>query len=201
MYQGVNESIKNACLDKLETLGSWYDKESDAPIMPIALENKLEIYLPDDLIFRGTFDKIEQESKDEIRVIDYKTGKPDKHVKAIFNNKDLSSYACDDYYRQLVAYKMLYERSTSGKKAKTTVAKGVLQFLEPVSASVKKYGLEKGTYRNEVVELTDSMVENLEKVIKNVWRDIQSLKFDKLPEQDERDRCARCAFSHVCWEK
>jgi len=197
-YQGVSNEVKTWCLDKLETLEDWYRAESKSPVMPIELENKLEIELPEKLTFRGTFDKIEEESPGRIRVVDYKTGKPDKHIKAIANCRDLSKYECDGYYRQLIAYKMLYESSRAFSK-KGTVTKGVLQFLEPVGDTVKKYGLEKGTYRKETVELTDDMVDDLKKVILECWRDIKALKFDKLPERDEKERCSRCAFDSICW--
>ena len=197
-YQGANSAIKNWCRDRLETLNEWYKIESKAPVMPIDLENKLEISFPADLIFKGTFDKIEGEADGNIRVIDYKTGKPDKHVKAIANCQDLLDYECDDYYRQLIAYKMLYERSRKSEK-KGKVAKGVIQFLEPVGDTVKKYGLEKGSYKNVAIDLTDDMVKELEEVITKCWRDIQDLKFDKLPERDARERCARCEFDSICW--
>ena len=197
-FQGANDVMKAACLDKLERVKDWYSKESRDPVMPIGLENKLEVNLPNGIVFRGTFDKIEPERKGEIRVVDYKTGKPDKHVKKIANCHDLFSSECDDYYRQLIAYKMLYERYHKGK-GKEKVTRGVLQFLDPVGISVKKYNLVKGEYRNEEVELTDGMVSNLEDVIQKCWSDIQSLKFEKLEERDDKERCRYCDFNSICW--
>ncbi|MBD3379295.1 MAG: AAA family ATPase [Candidatus Omnitrophica bacterium] len=196
-YQGGSDPVNKWCVTKLEQVEDWYLLQARDPVMPIDLENKLEVPLPDGLIFRGTFDKIEKETSDSIRVVDYKTGKPDKHIKAIANCRDLSSYKCDDYYRQLIAYKMLYERSGGGAGKK--VAKGVLQFLEPASDTVKKYGLEKGVYRDESVELTDGMVDDLLKVISECWDKIRDLRFEKLPERDGRERCARCEYDNICW--
>jgi len=197
-YEGPNSAIKSWCLTKLEQLEDWYAAASRNPVIPLELENKLEISLPEGLIFRGTFDKIEEAGPGKIRVVDYKTGKPDKHVKAIHNCREISSYKCDDYYRQLIAYKMLYERAGSGK-GRVKVTKGVLQFLEKTGESVKKYNMEKGTYRNETVELTEDMVKGLEKVLMSCWRDIRDLKFDKLPERDGKERCVRCEYDHICW--
>ena len=197
-FQGVSEAIKSSCVDKLERVKDWYRKEEKFPVMPLDLENKLEVTLPGGIVFRGTFDKIERQAEGEIKVVDYKTGKPDKHVKKIANCQDLESYDCDDYFRQLIAYKMLYERYYRGKK-KDSVTKGVLQFLDPVGAGVKKYGLEKGAYRNEEVDLTDRMVEELEDVIRKCWSDIQDLKFEKLEERDDRERCKFCDFDSICW--
>lgn len=197
-YQGVNSEIKVWCLDRLETLSAWYKKESRSPVMPVGLENKLEVFLPEGLTFRGTFDKIEREKGETIRVVDYKTGKPDKHVKAITKCVDLSKYECDGYYRQLVAYKMLYDRLLPARK-EGIVTKGVIQFLEPVTKTVKKYGLEKGEYKDITVELTDGMVTELEGVIAKCWGDIRALKFDKLPKRDDKKRCERCAYDPLCW--
>ena len=198
-YHGVSDAIKNGCLSKLERLKDWYDRESKAPVMPLDLENKLEIALAGGILFRGTFDKIEKEGEEAIRVIDYKTGKPDEHVKAIANCRSLSEDGCDDYFRQLVAYKLLYERSRRPGQEKKAVVKGILQFLEPVSRTVKKYGLKKGEYFNVDVDLTDEMVSELEQVITDRWKDIQSLNFDRLPERDGKVRCARCEYDAICW--
>ena len=197
-YEGVSDAIKNWCFVKLDQLQDWYARTSRDPVMPLELENKLEISLPEGLVFRGTFDKIEKEAEGALRVVDYKTGKPDKHIKAIRNCRDVFSYECDDYYRQLIAYKMLYERS-KGRDTNEVVTKGVLQFLEKTGETVKKYDLEKGAYRDEVVELSDSMVEELEKVLMQCWRGIQALEFGKLPERDE-SRCGRCEYDSICWK-
>ncbi len=195
-YQGASNAIRNWCDSRLDQLEGWYEKEAKDPVMPIDLENKIEMHLPDGLVFRGTFDKIEKDTLGRIKVVDYKTGKPDKHVKAIANCRDLESNKCDDYYRQLIAYKLLYDKAGPGD---CVVSKGVLQFLEKTATSVKKYGLEMGAYRNEEVELTDGMVEELERVLAKCWRDIRALQFEKLPERDGKERCTRCEYDHICW--
>ncbi|MFH1797741.1 MAG: ATP-dependent DNA helicase [Candidatus Omnitrophota bacterium] len=198
-FQGVNDQIKNWCRHKLETsIKDWYRKDSKDPLMPIDLENKLEIQLPEGLIFKGAFDKIEREPGGAVRVVDYKTGKPDDHVKAIANSRDISAYECDNYYRQLVAYKLLYDKA-SGHGKREKISKGMIQFLEPAGSTVIKYGLEKGIFRNEIVELTNDMTQELETVILRCWKDIRALKFDRLPERDEKKRCSRCEYDSICW--
>ncbi len=199
-FQGVSDAVKSMCLSRLDTLSGWYKRESRTPVMPCSLESELAVSFPEGFIFKGKFDKVEIEKDGTVKVVDYKTGKPDKHVKAIHNCRDISEYECDDYYRQLISYKMVFDRNQrDGKKA--SVSRGLLQFLEPASETVKKYELDKGQYRDIDIELTDEMVTELEKLITRCWRDMQQLKFEKLPERDDRDRCARCEFDPICWPR
>jgi DNA helicase-2/ATP-dependent DNA helicase PcrA len=196
-YQGAARSVRKWCLAKLEKTADWYAGQSSDPVMPLGLENKIEISLPDGLRFRGTFDKIEPDGEDAVKVVDYKTGKPDDHIKAIANCRDLASAECDDYYRQLVAYKLLYEEKHgySGKR----VSRGVLQFLEPVGSDVKKYSMVKGTYRDQEVVFTDGQVSELRDLLARCWREIRDLEFAKLEQRDHRHRCVRCEYDNICW--
>ena len=197
-FQGVTETIKKLCLERLEHLSDWFRGESKNPVMPVSLETDLSVSLPEGLTFKGKFDKVEIEKTGGVKVVDYKTGAPDKHVKAVFNCRDLFKNECDDYYRQLVSYKFVFDRNRK-KDKKRYVKRGVLQFLEPASKTVKKYGLEKGKYCDIEIDLTDKMVSVLEKLIMESWKNIQALKFEKLPERDGRERCSRCEFDSICW--
>jgi DNA helicase-2/ATP-dependent DNA helicase PcrA len=199
-FQNVNDTIKKMCLDRLETLSEWYRKESKAPVMPVSLETDLSVSFPDGLLFKGKFDKVERGEDGKVKVIDYKTGAPDKHVKAMYKCRDLSRYECDDYFRQLIAYKLVFDRNQRGNE-KQFVTRGMVQFLEPAATTVKKYELEKGRYRDIDIGLSGEMVSELEKVITGCWKDIQALKFDKLPERDGKDRCRLCDFDSICWER
>ncbi|MCG2704930.1 MAG: ATP-dependent helicase [Candidatus Omnitrophica bacterium] len=203
MNQGVDRSIEADCNKWLPSVKNWYIIASKSPVKPIALEESLEIALPGKLIFRGKLDKTEfvDEKKGLVRVLDYKTGPPDEHVKNIYNVSDLKSRECDDYLRQLVAYKLLFEKSK--KNAGLKVTEGTLVFTAEVKATVLKYGLKKGAYINKTVELSDDMVEQLEDVIKNCWRDINALKFEKLENTDENRKktCNKCEYNDICWER
>ncbi|MDD4013047.1 MAG: ATP-dependent DNA helicase [Candidatus Omnitrophica bacterium] len=203
-FQGVNKAIEKWCGDRLEELKDWYGKEASGAVMPLDLENKLEITIGNGIRFRGAFDKVERDGTEGIKVVDYKTGKPDKHAKAIHACKDVTSVDCDDYFRQLVAYKMLYDRSP-GVKIKGIVTKGVLQFLERASKDVQKYDLVKGEYKKIEVELSEKDVKALEGLLMRCWDDIQSLKFDKLKKRD-KDKCGvqgsggyKCDYCDICW--
>lgn len=202
IYQGVEHSIKKGCLRQVDTLKEWFERESKAPIVPIGLENKLKIMLDEDLVFTGKYDKTEilDEKKKLVRVVDYKTGSPDGHIKDIVSgSKDLSSDECDGYFRQLVAYKLLFDKQKLQNKG-FKVSHGMLVFVEPAKKSVIKYGLKKGEFINRTIEITDNMVSELEEAIRNCWRSIKKLDFEKLPEKDEDvKKCGGCVYRNICW--
>jgi len=199
-FQGISDTVKKLCIERLETLRGWFARESKNPAMPTALETDLSVRFPEGFIFKGKFDKIEARKNGTVKVVDYKTGSPDKHVRAIHNCTDISRYECDNYYRQLIAYKLIFDKSRP-KGQDISVSSGTLQFLEPVSKTVKKYALEKGAYCDINIELTEDMVSSLEKLITRCWKDIQALKFEKLPQRDGKERCKRCDFDSICWDR
>ncbi|MFA6142244.1 MAG: ATP-dependent DNA helicase [Candidatus Omnitrophota bacterium] len=199
-FQGVDKIIGQDCLNKMETLKGWFGMLAKDPIMPISLEKKLLITIGDNIIFTGKYDKVEwdDESKGLVRIIDYKTGKPDDHLKKISRYDDLASAECDGYLRQLVCYKLLFERDKKQPKGRK-VSCGSLVFAEPVYADLRKEGYKKGQYVAKTVKISDEMVAEVEDIIKDVWAKIKSLRFEKLPERDE-ERCRKCDFETFCWE-
>lgn len=199
LYEGVTEEMKTWCSARLVALRKWYELEVLSPVVPIAIEKKLEIKFPSGLVFRGMFDKIEPDGEEFVKVIDYKTGGPYKHLKAIAAGVELKSHECDDYFRQLVAYKMLYDEAL-GRRTGKTVSKGVLQFLEPSSKTVKKYALEKGKYIKREFPVSEELVSELRDVIDIVWKRINELDFKRSPERETDPRCKMCDFRSLCWE-
>ena len=200
-FQGVDKTIKAQCLnpDQMKKLKNWFDLASKNPIIPLGLEKKLTITVGDGIIFTGKYDKIEwdDESRNLVRILDYKTGKPDDHLKAIAACGDLASDECDGYLRQLVAYKLLYEKDrkeSQGRKASS----GSLVFIEPLSADIRKAGYKKGDHATKTVSISDAMVSSLEEVIKDIWKKIKGLKFDRLKKRDNKI-CGMCDFDSICW--
>ncbi len=196
-WEGAEQSVKQSCLQKFEFAKAWYQKMlAEGPIKPLELERQLVKKMPEGLVFKGKFDKVEMIGKDlHVRVVDYKTGNPDDHIKALQNVADIFSEECDDYLRQLIAYKMLYE---SGYRRRP-VKEGQLVFLDPVKTSVKKYGMIESTFMNQSVSLTPEMVKDYEKLVLEVWRKIKALEFPRLPEFDEK-KCGYCPYQGICWK-
>lgn len=201
-YEGVPGALRIWCEARLKKLEEWYDLESKHPVIPIDIEKKLEIKLPGGIVFRGAIDKTEPAGAGAVKVLDYKTGRPYNHIRSIANCRDLSSYECDDYFRQLVSYKFLYDKAFS-RKTGLTVKSGVLQFLEPASTSVKKYEMQKGDYIKKELTITEEMTAELSTVIRKTWQNIQRLDFEKLPERETSgaSRCSRCDYDSLCWKR
>lgn len=198
-FQGVDRASERELLEKMEKTAGWFEKARKAPVMPLSLEKKLLVTIGDNILFTGKYDKVEwhDEKKKLIKIIDYKTGKPDKHLKAIGDKSDITDPECDGYLRQLVGYRLLFERDKSRSKGRR-VASGELVFIEPVSEDMKKLGYSKGSYAVKSVEITDDMVNKLEGLIKTSWEAIKRLKFEKLPVRDD-NKCGHCDFDPICW--
>ncbi|MCX5686870.1 MAG: ATP-dependent DNA helicase [Candidatus Omnitrophica bacterium] len=199
-FQGVDKAINRDCLNKAETLKDWFRMLAKNPVMPIGLERKLVITVGDNIIFTGKYDKVEwaDEKKGLVRIVDYKTGKPDDHLKDIEGVPDIQNPDCDGYLRQLVCYKLLFEKDRKESKGRRA-SHGVLVFAEPVNADIRKLGYKKGQYVTKSVLIGDEIVATLEELIKKVWAQIKALRFEKLPERDV-DKCGRCDFNTFCWE-
>jgi DNA helicase-2/ATP-dependent DNA helicase PcrA len=199
--QGADSSIELDCLNKANgpVLREWFDLASKDPIVPIDLEKKLIITIADNIIFTGKYDKVEwqDQKKNMVRIIDYKTGKPDDHLKKIDAHRDLRSEDCDGYLRQLVCYKLLYERDRAQSRGKIA-SHGVLVFIEPLSADIRKLSFKKGDYVSLPVQISEEMVKQMEEIIKDTWRDIKSLRFEKFAKRDE-EKCGKCDYDDICW--
>jgi hypothetical protein len=198
-FHGAGAVIEDELLAKMEKIAPWFEKARKQSVMPISLEKKLMITVGDNIIFTGKYDKVEwqDEKKKTVKIIDYKTGKPDRHLKAIAPGSKISDPDCDGYLRQLVCYRLLFERDKAQSKG-MKVASGELVFIEPVSEDLKKLGYKKGDYAVKSVNISDDMLGELENLIESSWEDIKKLRFEKLPENDP-DKCGHCDFEPICW--
>ncbi len=197
-FQGPEKAIELRCKDQFEGLKTFFNRASSNPIKPLGLENRMPINI-DGVTFTGKYDKLEMESDKFVRVIDYKTGQAKKHVKGIFGCRSLEDEDCDGYLRQLVSYKLLYEKDKTRRNKDLLVSHGVLVFVEPAKEENKKSGIKKGEPTEFKIALNDDMVDELTGIIRNVSRGIQNLDFKKLPERDKK-KCSYCDFDNICWK-
>ena len=198
-FQGPEKAIELRCREQFEGLKKYYDRSAKKPIKPIGLENKMPVNI-DGVIFTGKYDKLELEDEKNklVRVVDYKTGQPNKHARGLFGVMGLESEECDGYLRQLVCYKLLYERDKTMQDKDMAVSHGTLVFVEPAKNDLIKYGIKEGEPTEFKVNLTDEMVDEMICIIKNTWNNIQALHFEKLSERD-KNKCGNCDFDSICW--
>ncbi len=132
----------------------------------------------DEIKLSGKIDKIElinKESK-EIRVVDYKTGKP-KSENAINGQSLIDNYSDREkalpetirgqYQRQLVFYKLLAELDSTFPY---TVTQAEFDFIEPGGTHLDQHIVRSFT-------ISDQAVEDLKTLIKQVMSEIRSLAF------------------------
>jgi len=198
-FQGPEKSIELRCIEQFEGLRKFFNRASSRPVRPLGLENRMPINI-DGIIFTGKYDKLEMEDDKggSLRVVDYKTGQPKDHVRGIFASKGLEDESCDNYLRQLVCYKLLYERDKTRPDKEFFVSHGVIVFVEPAREENRKYGVKKGEPTEFKIGLNEDMVDEMVGMIKNAWRDIQDLRFEKLPGRDKK-KCLHCDFDYICW--
>ncbi|MBI2100388.1 MAG: ATP-dependent helicase [Candidatus Vogelbacteria bacterium] len=117
------------------------------------------IVLTSEIKLKGKIDKLEiaQDGR-EVRVVDYKTGKP----KTRNDIMGLTKSSDGNYHRQLVFYKLLLDQG------KYNVVSGLIDFIEPD---------EKGRYHQEEFALTDDEVNNLKELVLETANNILNLKF------------------------
>lgn len=164
--------LKEEPLDKMDyeeslakgkrALGGWFEAYKNNWNKDILTEFAIRgIVLSPELMINGKLDKIELLSGGRVQVVDYKTGKPKTRNEIEGKTKNSNG----DYKRQLVFYKLLLDNYGGGKYQ---MEFGMIDFIEPD---------EKGRYKKEVFEITDSDVKTLREQIDQVADDILNLKF------------------------
>ena len=160
-HEPIKESEYEEALEKgRRALPLFYD-EYHATWSPRALnEARIEgIVLEDGTAINGKLDRIEFLDGENVRVVDYKTGKPKSR-----NDIEGNTASSDgDYKRQLVFYKLLLD-----KEGKRDMKDGVIQFIEPD---------DRGKMHREEFAITPGEVKVLEKLVTDVAREILELSF------------------------
>ncbi len=130
----------------------------------------------------GKIDKIEQ-TENGLIVTDFKTGNTDSGLKKITHG--------GDYWRQLVFYQLLCDRSPQFKRQfqqrPMTVAK--IEFLEK--------SRQKDQFLHPTVSISNADQAEVIDNIKFVHTQIQQLNFEKI---DRSDPCGHCPFHDLCWK-
>lgn len=121
----------------------------------------LKISKDNEVFLSGNLDKIEILENNQVKVVDYKTGK----TKSRGEIEGQTSNSDGNYKRQLIFYKLLLDRYNQGQYK---MVKGEIDFIEPKNS---------GKYQKEVFEIGTQEVKELEETIRRISQEILSLSF------------------------
>ncbi len=115
----------------------------------------------ENIILSGQLDKIELQDNNDVKVVDYKTGKPKTHNEIMGKTKNSDG----DYYRQLLFYKILLDSYEDGKYR---MIAGEIDFIESDS---------KDTFKKEYFEMNNEDIAEVKKTITRVAQEIYDFTF------------------------
>lgn len=179
-HEELLERGKNVISEFLEELRNQEYK-------PIAAEYNFSgrnVYL-DNIKLSGKVDRIDviNETRKEVRVVDYKTGNPKTAGQVLGTTKDSNGNS----KRQLVFYKLLSQLDQSFTKF---VESTKLEYVE------KKTGKDKFDSVEYVV--TDEDLKILRETIRDVTKKIKNLEF---PRTEDKKFCNFCEYKEHCWRE
>jgi len=129
----------------------WNEYRIDGVPFPISAGQEIKL--------NGSLDKVELLSDGSVNVVDYKTGRPKSRAEIEGQTKSGDG----NYKRQLVFYRLLLDGV-----GKWRMRTGAIDFIKPD---------ERGCFRREVFEITDTEVADLKKLIAGVGSQILALSF------------------------
>ncbi|MBR9920395.1 MAG: ATP-dependent helicase [Bacteroidetes bacterium] len=129
---------------------------------------------------QGVIDKVEYLADNEVRLVDYKTGRYDLRKTRPMSNRNAQG---GTYWRQLLFYKILFENH---RVLGPVATKGVIAYLEPD---------EQGDFHEVEVDLSTAAADQLGSLLQQVYAGIQAHEFDGC----RKPECSWCAFekNHV----
>ena len=165
----LEEYLQDVMKEEIEVMGTEYNF------------GKRNVYL-NKIKLSGKIDRIDVVDKDrkEVRVIDYKTGRP-KSLNEILGKTQNSD---ESYKRQLVFYKLLSQLDRTFNKIVTSAR---LEFAEKNTS---------GKYKHVDYCVTDEDLSELRNTIQEVAQKIKRLEF---PRTTNYRYCGLCEYKDHCW--
>ena len=147
-------------------LGEYYDHYLDSFSKEVEIEYKVPRYILDGVPVTGKIDKIEL-SGDNCKVVDYKTGDPDRSAAPMTAAPNDREPLGGDYWRQMVFYKLLLENYEEKNWKVTT---GMFDFVQKN---------KKGEYKQIVVPVFAQDEEIVMHQLKDSYSRIMNHEFDR----------------------
>ncbi len=157
-----------------DRLAAWHKK--------VELEHNLRNVEVDGVPITGSIDKVEFFEQQKVRVVDYKTSRPQaRHVKPA--TKD---HIGGNYWRQLIFYKLLLENH---KANQSIVTEGEIDYVEPDPKSK--------AFKRKKLKFVPEQVEIVRNQIKDSYQKIQNFEFF---EGCGKEDCKWCNFTRTHYE-
>jgi DNA helicase-2/ATP-dependent DNA helicase PcrA len=160
-------------------LSDYYDHNADKLHKDVEIEFKIPRYILDGVPVTGKIDKIELHG-DTCKVVDYKTGDPEKSASKNTARPNEKEPLGGDYWRQMVFYKLLMENYADRN---WKVSLGTFEYVQKT---------KKGEYKNVVVPVFEEDEAIVRKQLKDAYSSIMNHEFDKGCGKEE---CHWCNFA------
>jgi len=147
-------------------LGEYYDRYINTFHKDVEIEFKVPRYLLDGVPVTGKIDKMELHG-DTCKVVDYKTGDPDRSATAMTAPPNEKEPKGGDYWRQMVFYKLLLENYEE-RPRKVTL--GMFDYIQKSKT---------GEYKQIVVPVYAQDEAFVRRQIKDVYYSIMNHEFDR----------------------
>ena len=147
-------------------LSDYYDHYIDSLPKEVEIEFKVPRYILDGVPVTGKIDKIEL-TGNNCKVVDYKTGDPDKSGTAMTAGPNEKEPNGVDYWRQMVFYKLLLE-NYEDRSWKVTL--GMFDFVQKSKS---------GEYKQIVVPVFAQDEEVVRRQLKETYASIMNHEFDR----------------------
>ena len=162
-----------------ELLTDYYDHYINSFHKDVEIEFKVPRYYLDGVPVTGKIDKIELNG-DSCKVVDYKTGDPDKSANAYTAPPNEKDPLGGDYWRQMVFYKLLLEHLEE-RPLRVTI--GMFDFVQKN---------KDGEYKQVVVPVFPADEEIVRMQLKNAYTKIMNHEFDR---GCGKETCHWCNFA------
>lgn len=181
------ESLRRRMGQGQKILSAYYDYYQDRFEKPLMTEKHFggmsyKRVMLDDIPLTGKVDRIDliDLSKNTVRLVDYKTGKPKSRNEIEGKTKS----ADGSYKRQLIFYQTLSDLDNSFKHKMTEAE---LDFVEPDDS---------GRFRKERFVISEDEIIRLKEIISEVMSEIRLLNFQRTKDYFI---CKTCEFVDHCW--
>jgi DNA helicase-2/ATP-dependent DNA helicase PcrA len=147
----------------IDVLGKYYDQYINSWHRVVSVERSIKGVVVNGVPLKGKLDKLEFFGE-EINVVDYKTGDPEKSRSKLQSPNEKNPEG-GDYWRQAVFYKILVDQADQKGR---TVRSAEFDFVEPD---------KKKKYKKERVLINEADIETVREQISSVWTRIQNREF------------------------